>query len=609
MKNNFFLTLSILILFLIISYSNLYAQCEISTAQIDLESDNVITSFHTSGDFWWDGSQGKYLFPKPPGGNTEIAVSAIKVGGLWVGGFDSEGNIRVAAQTDGRSEGLTDYWPGPGISDEDCLNYDRFWKITDDEINAHKEDFLDNGVIDNPIPMSILAWPAYGNPNSLAVNGFEIPIGFFDFEDAPFEDENFDGLYNPADGDVPHINCASQAVWWTFNDFSGVHTQSGGAPVGIQATMLAYTYEDSGNENIENTTFYEMRIRNRSMEQIDSAYIGLWIDFDLGCPFDDLIGFDTLNDIAYAYNEDAVDGISDCSDCNGFNTYCEEVPMIGLQILRGPIGGKMFINGLDSSDGIRNPHIGETPDTLVQLGTSSFIYYNNGTNSPFPDLPIPSNGSPQDFYNLMTGSWPDGTRITQGGSGYNPGSTNYTNYVFPGNPDEPNGWSMCNENFAGSDRKMVLGFGPVMMLPQTFNQIFFSVIATENITYPCPSLAPLIEVANDAEFYAGQGLPSNVDGCSFFTSTEIVNNRPNDEVVFQPNPISMNQQGQLILKNDQESIETVDFFSYTGKHITSIKNINANSIQINSALIGPGMYFYLLKTNQSKLYSGKFIVQ
>jgi len=525
MKNH--LTSILFVLFISIGFlSKLQAQCQASTAQIDLEGDNVTTRLHAGGDLWWDGVEGKYLYPKPPQGIPELGVSAMKAGGIWMGGLDSGLDLRVAAQTDGRSQGRNDYWPGPGDNATDCLNFDRHWTMKKDVIDAHIADYQDNGVIDGPIHGSILAWPGDGNPNSLMMNGFEIPVEF-GRNYAPFEDVNFDGIYNPQDGDYPAINCASNATWWMFNDFAGMHTQSAGVPLNFRSTMLAYTYESS-NENIQNTTFYEMRVRNKGIETINLAYIGLWIDFDLGCPFDDLVGIDTLNNLAYAYNVDQVDGISNCNDCAAFNTYCEEPPMVGIQLLNGPPGPKVFVNGIDGSDGLANPLIGQVPDTIVELGISSFIYYNAGANDPFPNVPSPSVGVAQEYYNMMKGLWPDGTQITRGGSGYDPSSTDYTNYVFPSRPDDDNGWSMCSENFEGGNRKTVLGFGPLSLEPDAITRISFAVVATKDITYPCPSLDPLIQAGQDALEYTAQGNPSNPDGCSFFVTSTESPNQSND---------------------------------------------------------------------------------
>ncbi len=220
----------------------------------------------------------------------------------------------------------------------------------------------------------------------------------------------------------------------------------------------------------------------------------MWIDPDLGCYLDDYIGCDTALSLMYVYNSDALDGVSSCSDCQGVATYCEDIPMLGVDYFRGPLGPKIFINGVDASAGLRNPGIGEVADTILELGMTALTYYNNGGTqpTPTPGTTDPQTGVPQQFYNYISGSWQDGTPFTYGGEGYNPGSTEFINFAFTESPDDPNGWSMFQENLPDGDRRTIQASGPFRLDPSAKNELIIGVVWVPNIDYPGPSTRRLI---------------------------------------------------------------------------------------------------------------------
>lgn len=74
-----------------------------------------------------------------------------------------------------------------GLNLADCGKWNQYWTVRRAEIEAHQRDFTDNGRIDNPIK-SIMSWPAIGNPNSLAINGFDLPRRTLGRAYAPFKD-------------------------------------------------------------------------------------------------------------------------------------------------------------------------------------------------------------------------------------------------------------------------------------------------------------------------------------------------------------------------------------------------------------------------------------
>jgi hypothetical protein len=80
---------------------------------------------------------------------------------------------------------------------------------------------------------------------------------------------------------------------------------------------------------------------------------------------------------------------------------------------------------------------------------SSFrTFYGQGSPPPQSDPQTIS-----DFYNFFNGKWKDGTPVTRGGSGYNVGSTSFTNYMFPSDPFDSSAtaWSMARTPQLGVD--------------------------------------------------------------------------------------------------------------------------------------------------------------
>ena len=69
------------------------AQCTPASASGILNINNVNTTLLNGGDGWWDLYNPKYEVPKGSGKHSMFA------GGLWIGGTDSAGNIKLAAQT------------------------------------------------------------------------------------------------------------------------------------------------------------------------------------------------------------------------------------------------------------------------------------------------------------------------------------------------------------------------------------------------------------------------------------------------------------------------------------------------------------------------------
>jgi hypothetical protein len=487
------------------------AACVRPTRQIELQVNNVRARLLTGGDIW---SEAQYVVPKPAPG--QLPVSAIFAGGVWIGGVDRAGNIKLSAVTY-RSQGF-DFFSGPldinGVTEsKQCQDWDRFFTVKGVNVIKHYNNIIkskETGVpIDcDSIPDDVRYWPGQGNPYWTEKYSFNLP----DQPLGAYWDDDQDNIYDPCNGDFPLIdirgcepsNIAAakelvpdEMIFWIYNDNGGPQTLTG--PNAIQMEVQVQSFAYSTNDEINDMTFYRYKLINKATEDLVDCYFSMWIDPDLGCYSDDYIGCDVTRSLAYVYNQDAVDGFNGTA-CGGTNTYGTEVPILGMDYFRGPLGPKVFkrVNGVIVKDANGNkvlvepePFTGQQ-DTLVELGMTSFTYAENCGISSYPPATCdPQRGRETGFYNYIRGLWADGTPFTFGGSGYNPGSTDTIRYAYPDEPNKPTGWSMCSAKTPFGDRRTMQATGPLLLQPGATNELILGVVFVPDMDYPCPDITRL----------------------------------------------------------------------------------------------------------------------
>ncbi|MEO7176429.1 MAG: hypothetical protein ABIV51_11015 [Saprospiraceae bacterium] len=459
--------------------------CTPAKTQIDQNINNVRARLTTGGDVWWDLSDGKYVVPNidPASGLPEI--SSIFAASIWIGGYDSGGNLKLAGNTF-RSSTSVDWWSGPlnpagGTTSKDtCAKWDKFFTVLGNDIKTHIANYKNSVAAGLPyeakdIPKGVLGWPGKLNPYFRSVYGFDLPkttqglAGFWD------QDDSDD--YDPTQGDYPIIEIrgcpepqyGDEMIFWIYNDAGGIHSSSKGTPIQMEVQVQSFAY--STNDELNDMTFQRYKLINRATDDITKMYFAIWVDPDLGCATDDYVGCDTSRSLMYVYNDDVQDGTTGCTCTGGTPTYCNDVPILGVDYFRGP---------LDEN--------GE------EIGMSSFTYFNNpGVNNPLaatgdPDIAI-------EFYRYMSGFWKDGTPFTFGGSGY--GGTLPVKYAVTGAPNDATDWSMCTvAGFKGGDRRTVQASGPFTLLPGAVNELIIGVPWVADQLYPCPDLSEL-QAADD----------------------------------------------------------------------------------------------------------------
>ncbi len=451
--------------------------CAPATASADLDINNVRATILNGGDMWWDLVNGKYFVPKPAPG--ENGPTSLYAGSLWIGGIDANGTLKVAAMTY-RQTG-NDYWPGPlnSIASTDagtCLAWDKIFKLNKSDVETFRNWVITSPGTPNPTDPAamdmILNWPTL-NPEGQPL--------------APYYDSNGNNIYEPYAGDYPDFwlgdgtrpdsvgykftPCdadlfGDQVLYWVFNDKGNTHSETGGAAIGLEIQAQAFAFQT--NDAVNDMTFYNYKIINKSSFRLDSTFFGVWVDADLGSASDDYVGCDVELGLGYCYNGDLVDD----NPPPGQIPYGINPPAIGCDFFEGPFADP---NGLDDlATSVPASYVGYDDDEIdnERLGMSKFVYYNN-----FNNIPTGNPNGTVDFYNYLAGYWIDGTPITYGGTGHLTGVQ--CDYMFPGASD-PTGfgtggiqapWSEETENNVPDDRRFLQSAGPFTLKPGAVNTI------------------------------------------------------------------------------------------------------------------------------------------
>ncbi len=535
--------------------TNVKAGCANGNSKAFVDLNNVRAVIGTRGGKWTDGGA-SYEVPKGSG------KQSVYAGGIWVAGVDVNGQLRVAARTFTSGNSGNDFWPGPlvargpnlaNVTPEICNRYDRLWKIDRDMVSTFRAwtradpETRQRDFPGYTVPLVLQEWPGNG-PD------FNEENPEYDRYLAPYMDVDGNGRYNVDGGDYPYYDferttdCkfvperradslnnmsvtlyGDQTIWWVYNDKGNIHTQSQGAAIGMEIRAQAFAF--STNDELNNMTFYNYQLINRSTYTLRNAYFGVWVDADVGDYDDDVVGCDINRGLSFAYNGDNDDG-----DGSGI-TYGKNPPAVGFDFFEGPYqdpnnyddesnwpglgevepdcqngyrdvldengnvirrdrvsAGNIFngnINGLNFGDGI--------PDN-ERWGMRRFVYHKKESGTPTGDPAIAI-----DYYNYLRGIWLDGTPMTYGGSGY--GGTLKAEFMFPWKTDNCN-WGTAgidpNDNTPGGwkmtepvDGRLLQSAGPFELLPGATNYITIGVPWARTSTGDREHSVALLKIADD----------------------------------------------------------------------------------------------------------------
>jgi hypothetical protein len=482
------------------------ANCTPAVSRAELDINNVKTTLSTGGDMWFNISAA-YEVPKGSGKHS------IYAGSLWLGGKDVSGQLKVAAMVY-RGSG-NDFWAGPlstltaEIDPATCTEYDKQFISTRLEVAEFAawyecktnpdcdEEFEFSGYT---VPRIIYDWPAHGR-NYDPYNE--------DFYLAPFYDRNGDGFYNPEDGDYPgydlngEVDCSDRKLniygdlnlWWVFNDKGNVHTSTGSSAIGMEIRAQGFAF--STNDEVNNMTFYNFELINRSTFTLTETYFGVFADTDIGGYQDDYVGCDVQRGLGYCYNGDNYD-----EPYAGAQGYLDNPPAVGIDFFEGPYQDSDGIDnavGIGFNEALNGIGYGDSIVDNERFGMRRFVYFNRVGPNWFTD---PTNGV--EYYNYLRSYWKDNTKMTYGDDGHL--GTIECDFMFPGSSD-PLGWGTgglvqepWTEVTAGnspSDRRFVQSAGPFTLTPGAVNDITVGVVWAQSFSGSNTASVDLLLLADE----------------------------------------------------------------------------------------------------------------
>ncbi len=267
---------------------------------------------------------------------------------------------------------------------------------------------------------------------------------------APYNDVNKNGTYEPT-VDIPGQPGADQTLYYVANDLnaSRVAGVAGSPPIGLEMHRTVWGYNLSGA--LGNTIFMSTLIINKSGAPLDSAYMVMWSDPDLGTSEDDYAGCDVNRSLGYVYNGKPVDGY-----------YGVACPAVGYDFFQGPIvpgaATDSAVFQLKYRKGFKN------------LSMSTFVFFIN-SNATYTDPNLGAGGDVE-WYRLM-----NATISSSGAPFINPLTGEATKYALDGDPVTGQGWLDGTGGFIPGDRRICLVTGPFTLANKDTQELVVATVA------------------------------------------------------------------------------------------------------------------------------------
>lgn len=480
-------------------------------------------------------------------------IPLIHFTGLWLGAKDEGGNLRFAHTQQGGRPGL---W-------NTTSEFQKVWQVNASQIAALRQDFEDDGVIDDPVA-EIFAWPGRGNPHFFDYNGFELPpdntAGL-----APFWDENGDGLYDPNDGDYPVLairGCEAPIIPTQMNWVAFTVLENTDHPLEISLNVFYFDCEEANP--LQESIFTHYKVIDRAAAgtpALPEVRWGHFTDGDLGCPLDDYVGIFPERSAAYFYNADNQD--EDCVIVQGFGA---NPPALGIDIYRGPIGSSLQEQPQSGGITFFNPSFGSFPPGATD-----------------PNLAT-------EYFNYLQGKWRDGSPLTVGGIGY--GGSEPAAFAFPGLPEQENGWTEWEAGNGEGDRRVLLNFEPFELVPGAVNELIAGYTVHSDGTDNLDQAAGLRDQLDVLQAYFDHCLQSNSDipelpPCTpLMTATRPLAQEINLDIA--PNPAR-----DVVQVITDVSILSIELFDARGRMVSS-----SGEAEIALGHLPRGLYFIHIRTRQ-----------
>ncbi len=479
------LNLALLVTFLVYATLPVYAEkraesdanwqermAKTAVLEFDLWDGNQISTYHRNNGAVVDHNATGDSGLEWPKGSGKTAIFA---SGIWMAGM-VQGGIRTAA-----AEYTREFQPGAYGENANDSKY-RIYRMYKAEVdgmragNSTAEFDLNNDGTSETITIptrDYREWPAD--------------------DGAPFIDVDGDGVYDYT-VDFPDI-LGDQFHWFIMNDNWSHAPLWATLPLHVEIQTSLFGFDRAPNDALGNTMFVRWVIVNKGTDTIDSLFVSIWHDDDVGDANDDFVACDTTLSIGYTFNDgrDAVYGVA--------------VPVSGSDFFQGPLvdapgdSALMLTWNADSTgtDEFGNPISGYFQKRVYDkrmLPLTSFVKYIRGD-----DL----YGDPEtaeECYNYMNGL------IGINGEPYtNPQTGEPGVFIASGDPVTGTGW-LDSDRHPSGDRRFLMTSGPFIMAPGDQQEIVGSLMVAGG-----PDALTSIRVFKYFDKFAQNAFDSNFDLC------------------------------------------------------------------------------------------------
>lgn len=222
----------------------------------------------------------------------------------------------------------------PGPLDENGQPYPTgiltdIYRVSRADIELHRADFADNGVIDQALP-SVFGWPARGNPFFAQYhNGQQLPMAQEGW--AGFADVDNDGSYNPVKGDYPapdipgcpNATAPDEMLWFVYHPDT---TTSVLTSIGMEIHCQVFAFHCVDESPLNNAVFVRYKLVYKGTFPVNDFHYGLYNSITIGYPGDNYFGCDTSRNMIFGYNADQDDE----------GAYGNDIPAFGMKVLQEP---------------------------------------------------------------------------------------------------------------------------------------------------------------------------------------------------------------------------------------------------------------------------------
>jgi hypothetical protein len=248
----------------------------------------------------------------------------------------------------------------------------------------------------------------------------------------------------PVDSEGKPLLLGDQTHWFVCNDLSTeTHANlMNTTPIGLEAQFTIFGADHY--QGIQDVMFVKILLINKGSAILDSTYVGLWSDPDLGSANDDFLGCDTINQLVYCYNGDDNDQV-----------YQQKIPTVGFQWIQGPV-----VSAAGESARIMNRIIPDSRN-LPMTAFNRFIGASNDWQDPETAI---------EAFNCLKGIGFSGVPFSD------PTCNCISPFIFPGDPVTQTGWL----DDIPDDRRGLFSSGPFTFAPGDTQEVILAVMMGES---------------------------------------------------------------------------------------------------------------------------------